>query len=325
MSKLSIVVLAVTGHALVCAGCAGSSSEVTPTDAAPKPVAYVSCDKHVARDATCPMAQPEDKSACSSAGLICDFPRTDGWDSCRCRDPGDGRAAWQCFGYSITYDCPLTRPENGAPCPGEAGRRCAFLRDLACTCEVDRVQITNRNVLCSCDSATQSWRCENQPLLGQPPEAKKFAESVCIGTSIDLTRPPVEENTPVASLTDADAAAWCKWFVAHARGEGPPPPSHPPITNPDGSVAGYGFRWCGPPISACVASVSEDICLMSLRRRSCSAPLKALTDCYFTIANSCEPVGVGCLGLRSKPECLETVVQLDQTVGDQQMCPVPLR
>jgi hypothetical protein len=329
------VVLAVAAMfpVVVTAGCGDSpSSPGSPADAAAMDAAamdaaapYVSCDKHEAPDPACPAPTPTQDTACASAGLVCDYARSDGWDSCRCRDGGDGSLRWRCFADSMQYDCPLSRPQHGEPCTGMAGRSCAYLRDLACTCDADRFLPPNRNVTCACDKATETWRCANAPTLQSAGEGQKESEGVCIGTELTLTRPPVDESVPIANLTATDATAWCRWFAREIRGDGPPPPREPPLTLADGSVGGYGFIWCGDPIGACVAAVPEDLCLTSLRRRPCEATIQALTDCYLTLANRCEPVGRACAALRAAPGCLETVVQLNQDVGTTGLCTVPLR
>jgi hypothetical protein len=327
---MKYVVLAATAlfPPVVISSCGDSTpSHESRLDAASMDAAasYVSCDRHVGRDPACSAAAPEQDSACPSTGLVCDYSRSDGWDSCRCRDGGDGRPKWRCFSESMQYDCPLDRPEHGAPCAGMVGRSCAYLRDLGCTCDADRLLPPNRNVTCACDKTTETWRCANAPTNQSATEGQKELERVCIGTEVTRTRPPVDESLLVANLTDADATAWCRWFTSDIRGDGPPPPSQPPLTFDDGSVGGYGYIWCNSPIAACVPAVPQDICLTSLRRRPCQAPLKALTDCYLTLASRCEPVGQACLALRAAPGCLQTVVQLDQDTGATAMCTVPLR
>jgi hypothetical protein len=318
--------------ALLACGCGEASSPAPAgaagdggSDGAAQPAAYVTCDSSVPRDPACPAGPPAHQGVCQPAGLACDYARHDGWDSCLCRDSGDGTTRWRCFAYSLQYDCPLVRPEHGATCKGESGRQCAYLRNLGCTCDADRTLAPNRNVVCACDQGSETWRCENRPAFQSAAEAHKLSERVCVGTAVNTTRPAVDETVSVASATDTEAGAWCKWFVSHMRGSGPPPPSQPPITLPDGSVSGYSYLWCASPVSACVAGIPETLCLTSLRRKPCPATLGALTDCYLTLASKCETVGRACTAMRAAPECLETVVQLNQAVGEDNVCSVPIK
>lgn len=301
------------------------SSQNGQTDAA-SATRYVSCDTPASPDPACPSgAPPAHQTSCAAAGAVCDYTRDNGWTSCECRDAAAGGLNWECYNTVAGYDCPLRRPEDGAACPGEGGRFCAFVRDLGCTCPADRRSPEDRNVTCICDNKTELWRCRNEPSSQSLTEGKPRSEKVCFGKAMDLSRLPIDENLLVMSLTDTDATAWCRWFVARNRGDGPPPPRQAPITNADGSVTGYAFVYCGPPTNSCIAAVSEDVCLTSLRRRPCEAPLRALNDCYLTHLNQCERVGAGCEALRVAPGCLETVVQLNQDVGPDKMCTVPLR
>src|SRR5262245_23039124 len=75
-------------------------------------------------------------------GTVCDYQRSDGWQSCSCQPTSDGNR-WYCYSKGIGYDCPPTQPGNGSSC-GDAdfGRICGYLRPLACTCPADRLAPT---------------------------------------------------------------------------------------------------------------------------------------------------------------------------------------
>jgi hypothetical protein len=269
--------------------------------------------------AGCPAQWPRDGQPCSPRRIVCDYPGTDGYQSCSCLPTAAGDQ-WQCTGVGYGYDCPVAQPADGSSCgSNDFGKQCDYLRPLPCTCDADRNVATRRAIVCSCTKAASAWSCASDG-AGGAPGSGPFDEAACFGPEPPLpARPALDESKLIKDLTDDEVATWCNWFMNNNRGDGPPPPSQPPMVDSHGIPSGWGFTSCGQMPATCVSMVPVSYCEQLMRYGSCDAPLGSLDDCYLTFFNHCEVVGNGCEDMGGRPSCRQTVVQLG--AADSTTCP----
>ena len=266
-------------------------------------------------------------------GTICSLPtrtvcdaRSSGFvaSSCSCMPTASGNR-WQCLDGSGSNDCPLERPADASACgASDAGKLCEYLRRPACTCDADRNAPFRRLIDCRCEADTQTWRCRNQypEFLGA--EEATFVEAPCYGSGYSWSRPPLDEDLAIRELTDAQAQAWCEWYLQPDPRSPPAMVSEAPPEIVNGCPVGWASGWCAPEgpgnVAMAVSIVPGWYCAQLLRVGSCDAPLRALDDCFLSISNGCEAVGEGCRALGANPRCRQTVVSL----GTPKTCAVPI-
>jgi hypothetical protein len=294
-------------------GGGGVSSQPSPTliDGGAVACAQVEADIY----AGCPAQPAGDGTACPVLRQVCDYQRDNGWSSCVCVAGSKGNT-WSCYGLSAGYDCPLARPAHGAACGRDDwGRSCHYVRSLACTCDGDRERPHQRDIRCDCKKEAETWACANQGVAGATGTSADvpFDEAVCYRVPPPRPQPPIDESKAIKDLSDAEATAYCEWYVDLFRGDGPPPPRNPPRGfDAQGNALGYGFTSCeGGPLTGCLSTVPVDICVKSLRRKPCAATLRDLDDCVLSFRDDCNIVGGGCRAMAATPECSATLVRLD--------------
>lgn len=121
--------------------------------------------------------------------------------------------------------------------------------------------------------------------------------------------PGIDRTKTIADLTDAEAQAWCEWFVTSAYDEGGAPPPSDMMVSADGEVWLYAATYCGTPeMPLCIARLSVHHCVANLQLHACTATIGELDDCVHSMVNKCQTVGQGCDAYIAQPSCSQTIV-----------------
>lgn len=134
--------------------------------------------------------------------------------------------------------------------------------------------------------------------------------------------PGIDATKAVADLTDAEAEAWCTWFVNlpwFGVPAGPAPADR--TVDGDGTVSGYegSVRGDGPPIdpsdAICIVRPSIHHCMANLRVEGCSASVHELDACAESLVYDCVDPRPWCTPYLDT--CSQTiVVHPSETLGD---------
>jgi hypothetical protein len=230
-----------------------------------------------------------------------------GYTACTCVASPSGGKAWSgCVGQgSLEYGkgkCPLTQPEPQSTCNDYPASKCFY-----------------PFATCACGDSGGTWSCTANP---KPDPSPREVKPLCLPGTFN-------ENKQVKDLTDAEARAWCAWYV-NPEGRLDPPPVLKP-TDLDAAVADlYGTTWtemAGMP--ACIEMLPLELCLKNLRVHPCDATVAELDECVQTFlglsedANGPGWVGHGCAPYLSHAACNQIIVRTGISYPDR--CALPLQ
>jgi hypothetical protein len=259
----------------------------------------------IGTSAECPadLSSINDATACSlPSDVVCAAQSSEGgWQACTCGCEHVGQ--WTCTSTSGPGPaCPLEQPANGSACSGFEDAGCPYFPSNTC----------------NCNTTTHAWICGA--------DADKTAEQWgCLSPSSPSSDPPgVDPNKTIADLNDADAHAWCTWFVTSVytdNGAAPPPDR---MVSADGTVTGYASIIGCSSSPLCIERLSIDHCVANLKLSACTATVKQLDDCVHTMVNECHAVGQGCDAYMTQTSCDQTIVRTidPATEGD---CKIPVQ
>lgn len=241
-------------------------------------------------------------TACAlPSDVVCAEQHSDGgWAACNCGCESAGQ--WSCISWGNAGPlCPLQQPAQHGSCSGFEGAKCSYFPETACECGTT-THVWSCGV--EADAMSNSWKCLSPSPPGSDP-------------------PGIDPTKTIATLTDAEAQAWCTWFVTSVypqNGAAPPPDR---MVSADGTVSGYAALACNEDPFLCVERLSIDHCVANLKLDGCSATVRQLDDCVHTLTNDCKAVGQGCDAYIAAPSCGRTIVTaVDQTSGN---CKLPVQ
>jgi hypothetical protein len=222
---------------------------------------------NVGNPATCPTSIPTAGDRCDLERAACGYGPAAGspdlsYTQCLCGERAEGDLRWDCRTSGISYaSCPASI-ENGASCFGHYSTECSYPVSIRCVCGQDR----------------GVWECMK------------------VGRPWEVPAPPAmpDPESPINSLSDADRAAWCRWFHHVVFGPGVPPIPDSEV-GPDGKTlnGSCGFTY-GAACNVAVAALSPRQCAQNLEVSQCAAPIGTLTDCVTTAHSECLPSPHGC-------------------------------
>jgi hypothetical protein len=141
-----------------------------------------------------------------------------------------------------------------------------------------------------------------------------------------LDPPGVDASKAIADLTDAEAEAWCTWFVNLSWFGSPPGPVPADRTvDADGTVAGYEGSIRGAALdfsdAICIVRPSIDHCVANLRLEGCSATVHELDACAESLIFEC---------VDPRPWCTPYLDTCSQTIvlrpsGSPRDCRLPVQ
>jgi hypothetical protein len=240
----------------------------------------------VSDPAACPPTPPPDPSPCSATdGQVCGYwwddagnPGLTTYVELGCYRNNQGSLIWSGTGNSMgaMSGCPRGAITNGSDCWGSVSLSCPNPPFETCTCPTG--------------TTAPTWQCA-------PPSPPPNRPS---------TGPDVDASTPVATLTPAQRAAWCRWYDYVPPGY-PDPPSA--TVGCGGYAMNTGAYFGGSFFNyACLPfRISIPQCESNLALSTCSLPVSELTDCVNSIFQSL-PSPHGCGRFMSTSDCPGTIV-----------------